>query len=238
MNAKTVAPTYLSKRVLLCLCALLLPLAASPASATLISEIAALNPGDQYRVLFVSSTSIEATSPLIDVYNSHVQAAAAAGTVTSSLGFTWNALASTTSTNAQVNTGIVTMDTSPVTLFNTNGDIVALSAADFLDGALNASISRNENGAELLTAVWTGIFETAFTALPLGTPTIAFFGASGFTAGSWADTGTLSTSVELHLYGASSVGVAAAVVSPEPTSFTLAAMGLLVAGAIHRRRSR
>jgi molybdopterin-guanine dinucleotide biosynthesis protein len=53
------------------------------ASATLIESIAALDDGDKYRVSFVTSTKRDATSSDITDYNTFVNTAAQAGSVTS-----------------------------------------------------------------------------------------------------------------------------------------------------------
>ena len=63
-----------------------------------------LNPGDTYHLVFLTSTTIDATSPFISDYDSFVQDVADnAGTgIGSSEGFTWRAIVSTpgTATNA------------------------------------------------------------------------------------------------------------------------------------------
>lgn len=129
----------------------------STASATLIDSINLLNPGDKYRVLFVTSTTRDATSSDINVYNTFVQAAADAGSVTNPLGLTWNVLGSTESVNAQSNTSIFQSDTDAVTFFNTSGSIVAMSGSDLWSGSITAPILDSENGMSLFGAiVYTG----------------------------------------------------------------------------------
>jgi hypothetical protein len=115
-------------------------------SATLIESIAALDDGSNYRVLFVTSTQRDAMTSDIGKYNTLVSIAAAAGTVTKDLGLSWTALGSTATVNAQTNTGIMNDDTNPVTLFNTLGEIIALSGADFWDGSIDNLINYDESG--------------------------------------------------------------------------------------------
>ena len=63
-----------------------------------------LNIGDQYRLVFVTSTNISATSSNISDYNAHAQSAASAVTQLNALFTTWNALASTGTVDARDNT--------------------------------------------------------------------------------------------------------------------------------------
>jgi hypothetical protein len=126
------------------LTALMWLLGMTPASATLIDAIHALNPGDKYRVLFVTSTTTGGQLSDINTYNSFVQNAAAAGSVTSSLGLTWRALASTRSVDAQTNSSVLSTDASTVRFFNTLGQLVAFSGADLWDGSLAAPIIATE----------------------------------------------------------------------------------------------
>lgn len=109
--------------------------------------------GDQYRLVFVSSTFRDAASHDIADYNAHVQAAANAAGIGS---VTWNAIASTwdgdggatvdardnTSTNPGVDgsgVGIILIDGST---------IIANDYNDLWDGTIDSQINRTEsNGA-------------------------------------------------------------------------------------------
>ena len=78
--------------------------------AAVITMPSGLSHGDQYRIVFVTSTTIQATSSDISTYNAHVTAAAALnpdlavieGTVEQTT--TWTAIGSTDSVNARDNT--------------------------------------------------------------------------------------------------------------------------------------
>ena len=61
-----------------------------------------LNPGDQYRLAFVTSTTRDATSGNIAVYNEFVTASATAQAELNALGTTWTAIASTGDVDARV----------------------------------------------------------------------------------------------------------------------------------------
>lgn len=126
------------------------------ASATLIEAIANLNEGDKYRVVFVTSTTRDATSSDISDYNDFVSNLALSGTVTSTLGLEWTALASTSAVNAQVNTGISNLDSDTVNIFNTNGEIIATSGEDLWDGNLANPIRYDENRFKTNEIVRTG----------------------------------------------------------------------------------
>lgn len=76
------------------------------ASASLQDAIDALQLGDHYRVLFVTTSFFTASnfdpSPSdINFYNTLVATDAAVGSITGSLALTWKALASTLAVNAQ-----------------------------------------------------------------------------------------------------------------------------------------
>ena len=62
-----------------------------------------LNPGDSYRLAFVTSTGIDATSPVIATYNSFVTAVAGTVPELVALGTTWAAIGSTTTVHAHDN---------------------------------------------------------------------------------------------------------------------------------------
>jgi hypothetical protein len=65
-----------------------------------------LNPGDTYRIIFVTSTGRDALSPDIAGYNAFVTAAANSDAGLASLGATWKALASTAAVNVLTNAGL------------------------------------------------------------------------------------------------------------------------------------
>ncbi len=102
-----------TNRFLYLAAALLIPL---PASATLIDAIAALDPGDQYRVIFTTSTERNALSNDIADYDNFVQAAADSGGVTAALNLSWQAVASTYFVDAHDHVGAPQTSTAPVVI--------------------------------------------------------------------------------------------------------------------------
>ncbi|MFM7786866.1 MAG: PEP-CTERM sorting domain-containing protein, partial [Microcystis panniformis] len=86
---------------------------ASAAQAALVVVPPGLNPGDQYRLVFVTSGTRNATSSNINDYNTFVTnqvTGSALATQLTTAGFnlgtiTWKAIGSTSATSAKVNTG-------------------------------------------------------------------------------------------------------------------------------------
>ena len=74
------------------------------ASAAPITVPTGLNPGEQYRLAFVTSTTRDATSSNIADYNAFVTATANAVPELAELGITWKAIGSTSAVDAQDNT--------------------------------------------------------------------------------------------------------------------------------------
>mgnify|MGYP002623760887 CR=1 FL=1 len=151
---------------------------ASSADAQLVSELGILdldanggiNPatgfaweaGDQYRLTFVTSTTRDATSTDINVYNDFVQGVAGSSTTFSNLGdATWKVIGSTEAVNARVNTG--TTGTGGVSTFLMDGaTLFATDNGDLWNGTANegggvfAAPDLDENGSFLSAQVFTG----------------------------------------------------------------------------------
>ena len=223
-------------------------LAVGSASAALVDAIGALNPGDMYRVVFVTSTIRDATSTDIADYNLHVANAADTGLITNPLGLSWSALASTGAVSAQTNTGISNGDNTTVSFFNTNGDLLATSAADLWDGTLDNSVTYDESGDTigLIDVVWTGTnSDGSSSLLPLGNPGLVTQGFANNTGdgagfpdpdpfGSWIE-GTTTLSFETNpLYGVSE----AVTVVPIPAALPLFLSAVSVVGFIGWKRKQ
>src|SRR6056297_2312099 len=112
--------------------------------ADLVFQSADLNPGDQYRLVFTTSTTTNATSTDIADYNNHVNSAAnATGSLIKDWGLTWSAIASTETVNARLNTS--TFTTTPnIPIYLVDGTKIADDYGDFWDLALNAPMNRTE----------------------------------------------------------------------------------------------
>lgn len=139
---------------------ILLPVAARGGITTV---PAGLNPGDQYRLVFVTTNlkygpnnGIEGSYSDIEIYNQEVSNAANAVPELADLGTEWKVIGSTSAVNARQNT-----NTDPilggVPIFLLNGSQMATNYADLWDVSQKGrDVNITETGAELRTIVWTG----------------------------------------------------------------------------------
>ena len=120
---------------------------------------ASLNPGDHYRLVFVTSTAIDATSNNIATYNSFVSTAAALNPALPTT--TWMAIASTASVNAIDNIAC-TPSCASDPIFLVDNTEVAASTADLFSGTLLHAINLTESGSTTVPQLdgwsyaWTG----------------------------------------------------------------------------------
>jgi hypothetical protein len=116
-----------------------------------ITAPAGLIVGDQYQLVFVSSTVRDASSSDIADYHAHVQSAADAASIGTGVGVTWKAMASIDS--PQVHCGNVVSVTEPVYLVN------GTKVADvFWSQTHDVPININENGVAHTGVPGTKIF--------------------------------------------------------------------------------
>jgi PEP-CTERM motif len=202
-----------------------------------------LNPGDEYRLVFVTSTTRDATSTNIADYNAFVSAAANTQQVLVALGTTWTAIASTGAVDARDNTGTNPFVVTGVPIYLLDGvSLVANDNADLWDAAIANPIMINESGAALNTLVWTGTtrFGIAGPGFPQGSPlgsvtNDVIRGISSSVGPSWVDgTGTPAAALS-SFYALSGVLIAPTVV-PEPGTLFLFMLGLLLVSVWHTLR--
>ena len=189
-----------------------------------------LNPGDKYRLVFVTSTTTDATSPDINYYNSFVTNVADAVPELLALHATWTAIGSTSAVSAATNIGATTSG-----IYRLDGlEVATGTAALFATGTptfvplLNPP-SINQLGDLEEEYVWTGSNPdgTAYVSLELGNTyqPYAWVGYSTNPSSVWIQSALADpTFVGLPLYAISSeltVGGAA----PEPTTIGLTALG-------------
>lgn len=137
--------------------------------------------GDQYRLVFVTSSSMPATETNISVYNAFVQSAAAGSTTYTNLGdATWKAIGSSSNVSAKVNTGTDGAGGVPVILMD-GITVMATDNADLWNGTAVLTAGPyagdwaapifDENGVYRNTWVWAGSNTdgTTYTGQYLGT---------------------------------------------------------------------
>ena len=222
------------------------------AFAVPITQPTSLNPGDQYRLAFVTSTIRDATSSNIDDYNAFVTATANAVPELAALLTTWKAIASTSSVDARVNT-----DTVPtfaggslgVPIFLLNDTKLVDSNDDLWDGSVDLLLSIDETGEVCLcdVFVWTG---SAVDGRGSGYNSVlgnqlGFLPVS--TAGTWTnvdfwvllDNATDPSVMKRSLYGLSDPLTVPSGVVPEPSTLLLLAVGIcFVCGIGIRQRKK
>jgi hypothetical protein len=172
---------------------------------------AAWTDGDTYRLIFVSSTTRDATSSDVADYNTHIQNAANSAGLDA---VNWYAIGSTNTVNARDNSFTTNSDTDGA-IFLTNGsEVVANNLADLWDGAVGTRIDTDENGNISTvstpiwtpwTAVWTGTNNN-------GTASASYLGGTNVRLGLakaelhfWENRSQANNSNSLPFYGISEV---------------------------------
>jgi hypothetical protein len=216
----------------------LAPLAASAAPITVPTG---LNPGDQYRLAFVTSTTRDATSSNIADYNAFVTTAANSVPELAALGTTWKAIGSTPSVAARDNTGTNPGISLGVPIYTRQNTIIATSNADLWDGLLLNPIDYDQTGSfnYFASFVYTGSTTAGLprNSLELGN-TIdvrSGLGSAFFSDQNWITDDRIQKDYLEPFYAISDV-----VTVPEPSAMVLAclaAAGLAVV-SLRRRHNR
>src|SRR5262249_49057304 len=129
--------------------------AARPARADIMTP-AGLNPGDQFRIIFVSSGTRDATSSNIGDYDTFIGSAATAARLTyNGVDVPWVALGSPPTVSAN-DSGRLPVDASAPPIYRLDGVKVADNTSDLWDGTIDAPINVNELGTG-------GVDELVFT---------------------------------------------------------------------------
>ena len=205
---------------------------ASQAAVTIIPT--GLNLGDQYRLVFVTSTTTAATSSDIDFYNTFVNTAAALNSDLA--GISWTAIASTADDDARDNTsttgtgvGIYLLND---TVFASN--YTALWGTN-IENPLQIDESGNNSGN---ISVWTGSTTSGTEDVDSLGDSIVNYGANRFynsvpNAGYWISRNfSAANTTSNSLYAMSEL----LTVVPEPSSTALLGLGLSSL-LLRRRRS-
>ena len=234
-------------------------LGTSAAQAALVVVPPGLNPGDQYRLVFVTAGTRDATSTNIDDYNIFVTNQATGGTpgidtaldtALNGAGFdlstiTWKAIGSTSAVAARDNTGTNPSSTG-VPIYLIDGNRVANNNADLWDGSLQHPINRNNLGISESSYVWTGSDSVGlgFVGAELGGGVTVFAGSvDDVSDGLWIWSDEVFFGNPLPLYAMSSVLTVPGnqpepVTVPEPTRLLgyITLGGLMLGGAVRKAR--
>jgi len=223
----------------------LLVVTASQVSAGFITTVpTSLNPGDSYRLAFVTSTTRTARSSDITVYNAFVDALGD-GVIASD----WRAIASTPLVDAIDNTGTRFTSSSPGDpIFLLNDIKIADDYSDLWDGSIDFPLNVNEAGDRNLDVVRGVVFTGSepdgsgrdFFELG-GLSTQAKVGLSRVTDGEWMNAGQIFKTTPLHFFAISGVLTVPTTSTPvpEPGSWLLMSIGavmLMGVGGLRRRK--
>ncbi len=220
---------------LFCATAFVIPLNASAAPIT---APTGLNPGDIYRLVFVTSTTGIATSSNIADYNAFVTSVAAGIPELASLGTTWSVIGSTASVAARDNTGTNPNVATGSPIYRLDDVRIANNNTDLWDGGIAQSLMVNESGGQVSQDyAFTGslLDGQPHARYPLGSISGASnLGRTDLLVG-WVDASFDSPSA-LHRFYAISGELT---VVPEPSTLLLVGIGATVfAGWGLRSRSR
>jgi hypothetical protein len=194
-----------------------------------------LQPGDQFRLVFVTSTSRDATSTDINDYNLFVSNVANSVPALAALNATWKAIASASAGNITAESNISDLATAPV--YRLDGLEVASTQAALFDACCTSllnPIRLDENGQLQNQFVWTGTNESGgiIPANPLGSPGPTV-GAPTSVDGTWLNASSSENNVPRQFYAISS---ALTVPTPEPATIGLSALGMAILLLLARAR--
>ncbi len=235
----------MSTKKLLCGLALagLVWAAVQTASAEIIVQPEGLEIGDQYRLVFVTSTTTTATDTTAEYYNTFVQNVANSVPELAALGVTWKVLGNLNGIDPKTNTGTGGLEVIPT--YRLDGTVFATSYPDLWD-APSVPVLYNELGQQVINSpqevgrVWTGMGEALSVPSWNAGGYIGNGGAGGSTGAgrpdnAWYTYGWygLANTQSQHLYAMSDV---ITVPIPEPASvlLLLSALGGLLMIRRHR----
>ncbi len=201
-----------------------------------------LQAGDTYRLVFVTSTTMDATSTDIGVYNSFVQSVADSVSDLAALGATWTAIASTGAVNAVDN---INWQSATDHIYGLDGTLVSgpgsLLFYDSNDAFFAEPIPTYEDGSAVTPSqvVWTGTSRVGTNTQngcctePLGAST-PFTGQTGTANVTGAFANNFDTNASSHVFYAISSELTAP--APEPGTVGFAALGVLALTLAARRK--
>ncbi|MCX6620139.1 MAG: PEP-CTERM sorting domain-containing protein [Acidobacteria bacterium] len=208
-------------------------------AAPIVTVPAGLSPGDHYRLVFVTSTTRDATSTAIADYNAFVTSAATSIPALLALGTTWYAIGSTATVNA-IDNIVPALGSRPI--YDLAGNLIATGSADLFDGSdIPHSIATMEKGGTIpaLSYVMTGSYEDGTGwHVPPGELGNSWYivGQIGHLSKDWINRSGSSLPSGYPMYGISGDLTVAGGAVPEPSTIALTALGGLL--LFVRRRTR
>ncbi|MBC8230103.1 PEP-CTERM sorting domain-containing protein [bacterium] len=202
-----------------------------------------LNPGDQYRLAFLTPGTIDATSSDISTYNTFVTNEANAQVELAALGTTWKAIGSTASVDARDNTETNPFNASHISvpIFLLNETKLVDSNDDLWDGTIDTFFNVFSDGTVvggIVPTVWTGTSpDGTIGSLGLGSSSVVG-GYPVITTSRWISTGFFSSHLGLPMYAVSDVLTVSGAPIPEPSTLLLFAVALVSVIGIGYRRKR
>ena len=221
------------------------PLAALAAPITVPTD---LNPGDSYRLAFVTNTTSDATSSNIEDYNAFATTLANSIPELAALKTTWKAIVSTSTVDARDNTstnwvtipvGVPIYTLGGTRVASTNTDLWSFSSTIPPSPVHENAITYTESGDSVpnLTNVWSGTRYdgTRQSVQFLGGPGAVSLGNAGSLTSGWIENGfVMSPDILNRVYAMSGV----LTVVPEPSTFALVALACVGFAAWGWRRIR
>jgi hypothetical protein len=205
-----------------------------------------LQPGDRFRVMFLSSATRDARSANIADYDQFVTDLAVAAGLDTYFGspVTWRALGSTAT--------VAAFDRLPASfasppLYRLDGRLVApCTGAMWVTGPTDFPITLTESGVDIGGefgggVVWTGTLRDGTAFEPLGAGFVTFGSARLTSDPGWVQENDAPRGEPWHLYGYASVLTvpqpSSAVPEPAGLAVVLAGLATLTGGGVVRRRS-
>ena len=221
----------MKKKTVLLVGVLLLFLGIMPVHAAPVTVPSGLNPGDQYRLVFVTCGTTQAFSDDMRYYNDFVTDEASVVPELTALNTTWSAIASTPYWDVQSNTNteVGPNGDEGYPIFNLQGELLATTNAEFWTPStkINVGIAIDPYGRVLAPDyAWTGTDEIGHGAGPLGCGCgRSMYGVFGWEGTSWVAEGTWPQDATYHLYAMSGILLVSQPV-PAPTSLVLFSSGI------------
>ena len=206
--------------------------------AEIVTVPAGLNPGDPYRLVFVTAGTRDSTALDIATYNAFVDSEAGLLSQDGNTDLTWKAIASTPSTDARDNTGTANLsDATPI--YDLQGLLVAAGNADLWDGYINSPIKYTQNGTIIVDEILTGSFAdgTGQVGNELGSGRPRYGCNNNPNLNAWIFCSLTFPSYSKHFYAMSEVLITPPVI-PEPSSLILLGAGMAGIAAVQWRKRR